>query len=110
MKNFVQHGDNLTISSLTAAATAGVPYKQGALIGIPTNNGAIGERCVVETVGVFELVKLTAQAWAFGDAIYWDDAAKNCTTVVGANTKIGVAADAAVNPSTVGLVRLNGSF
>jgi predicted RecA/RadA family phage recombinase len=59
--------------------------------------------------GVFELPKTSAQAWAFGDAIYADSSGIMTTTSSG-NTKVGVAAAAAANPSGSGLVRLNSNF
>jgi predicted RecA/RadA family phage recombinase len=41
--------------------------------------------------------------------IYWDDTAKNFTTVSTSNKIVGVAVAAASNPSSTGIVRLNGA-
>jgi predicted RecA/RadA family phage recombinase len=60
--------------------------------------------------GVFDLAKASAQAWAVGNLIYWDNAAKNCTTTATSNKLIGVATAVGQNPSSTGRVRLNGSF
>lgn len=39
-------------------------------------------------------VKVAGQAWVAGQNIYWDNTAKNFTTVLTSNTLIGVAANA----------------
>lgn len=39
-------------------------------------------------------VKVTAQVWAAGQNIYWDNTAKNFTTVLTSNMLVGVAANA----------------
>jgi predicted RecA/RadA family phage recombinase len=62
------------------------------------------------TLGVWELAKNSAEAWTVGARIYWDDTNKRCTTTSTSNTLIGVAQAVAANPSSVGRVRLNGSF
>jgi predicted RecA/RadA family phage recombinase len=60
--------------------------------------------------GVFDLATVSAQAWTAGVLIYWDNTAKNTTTVSTSNKLIGVAAAAAANPSSTGRVRLNAAF
>jgi predicted RecA/RadA family phage recombinase len=60
----------------------------------------------VKTRGVFELPKVSAQAWTVGAPIYWDGTAGNATTVTTSNTLIGYATEAAANPSSVGRVRI----
>lgn len=105
--NYVQPGDVLDLTA---------PYQrntgQGALIGAifgvalsTVANAAVGQFSVV---GVWTLAKTSAQAWTEGALIYWDNTAKECTTVSTSNTRIGVAAAAAANPSSTGRVRLNG--
>lgn len=108
MKNFIQEGDSLTHTA-TAAGTSGSGLLVGKLFGVLMADVKVNEEVELKLVGVVELPKVEAQAWAFGAAIYWDDTNKLCTTTATGNTKIGhVAADAA-NPTTLGTVRLSGA-
>jgi predicted RecA/RadA family phage recombinase len=109
MKNKVQEGDILTLAAPYAVAS-GAGALIGSIFGVAQTtlaNGAVG---AFHTDGVFTLAKTSAQAWTVGAKIYWDDTAKVCTTTLTSNTLIGVAVAAAVNPSSTGVVRLNGSF
>lgn len=107
MKSFVQHGDVLTFVAPYAVAS-GAPFKVGALVVIAVSAAAIGAAVEGKTEGVFTLPKVSAQAWAVGDKIYWDDAAKLMTNVSG-GTLCGAATVAAVNPSATGTVYLDGA-
>jgi predicted RecA/RadA family phage recombinase len=63
------------------------------------------------TTGVIDHAKKnSAEAWAVGDRVYWNDTNKNFTTTASGNTLAGVAVAAALNPSGTGRLRLNGSF
>jgi hypothetical protein len=66
----------------------------------------VGVPVAVKTQGVFELAKVSAQAWTVGAPIYWDASAAKATTVASTNTFIGHATEAAANPSAVGRVKL----
>lgn len=107
MKNFVQTGTNLTIVAAVALAS-GEGALIGALFGVAQGDAAVGDEIVICRCGVFDLPKVEAQAWAQGVKVYWDDAAKRCTTAASGNTLIGAAASAASNPSDVGRVLLDG--
>lgn len=109
MKNYVQPGEVVTVVA-AAAFTSGTAYQFGNLFGIAASSGAIGDQIELQTVGVFDVSKVSAQAWTVGQRIYWDDTAKLFTNVVASNLLVGVAVLAAVNPSATGRVRLNGSF
>ena len=85
------------------------PYRS-AIFGVATSPAPSGATVEAAACGVFELAKTSAQAWTVGAKVYWDDAAKLCTTVNTSNTLISVAVAAAANPSATGLVRLNGAF
>ena len=61
------------------------------MFGVATNDAAAGADVALDLTGVFELTKIGSQAWTVGALIYWDDAAKRCTTVATANLLIGVA-------------------
>ena len=108
MKNFVQQGDNITITA-ASAGTSGSGLLLGKLFGVLMANVAVGAEVELQLVGVVELPKTEAQAWTVGALIYWDDTNKVCTTTATSNTKIGHAAEVAANPSTVGVVRLSGA-
>ena len=109
MKNAVQTGDVLTLTA-PYARTSGQGMLVGSIFAVCTTDIASGATGEAETLGVFELAKLSAQAWTVGALIYWDDTAKNCTTVASTNKLIGVATAVAQNPSATGRVRLNGAF
>ena len=83
----------------------------GGIFGVANCDAASGAAVEADTEGVFDLAKVSAQAWAtVGLKIYWDDTAKNCTTTSSGNTLIGVNVATAANSSATGRVRLNGSF
>jgi predicted RecA/RadA family phage recombinase len=108
MKNFIQPGESLTIPA-PANVLSGAGVRSGVLFGVAGHDALSGQPVVIDTIGVFELPKVSAQAWTVGQAIFWT--AGNQATNVSATGHlfIGVAAAAAVNPSAVGLVRLNPS-
>ena len=109
MKNYVQPGNILTVTAPYDVAS-GDGVLVGTMFGVAAVSAASGADVQIDLVGVFDLTKLSAQAWTVGAAIYWDNTAKNCTTVTTSNTKIGVATAVAANPSGTGRVRLNGAF
>ena len=108
MKNYIQTGENITITAASVGAS-GNGLLLGKLFGVLMADVEVGEDVELKLVGVFELPKTEAQAWAVGAAIYWDDTNKVCTTTATSNTKIGHAVEVAANPSTVGIVRLSGA-
>ena len=109
MKNFVQDSEIITLTA-PYAVTSGQALKVGAIVAVATTDAAINAAVEAVTRGVVDLAKLSAQAWALGDRVYWDDTAKLTTTVSAGNTLIGVAIAVAANPSAAGRVRLNGSY
>jgi predicted RecA/RadA family phage recombinase len=109
MKNFIQPGNSIT-APVPYAVQSGDGVLIGALFGIAANSVAEGAETALATTGVFDLTKVAAQAWTLGAAVYWDNTARKCTTVATDNTRIGVAVQAASNPSAAGHVRLNGGL
>lgn len=107
MKNYVQPGENIAISA-PYALTSGDGALVGALFGVANTDADNGASVVLSTEGVYDLAKNSAEAWAIGDAIYWDNTNKVCTKTASGNVKIGAALAAAANPSGTGRVRLNG--
>lgn len=109
MKNYVLEGDVLTLTA-PEALTSGRGVLVGSIFGIATNAAASGDQVEVQLEGVFDVTKAAAQAWTAGQVIYWDNTAKNFTTTVGSNTKVGVATEAAQSAAVIGRVRLNAAF
>ncbi|MCO6385019.1 DUF2190 family protein [Oceanicola sp. 502str15] len=109
MKNYVQKGENITVTA-AAAATSGQGVLVGNLFGIAAGDAEIGDDLDLVTVGVFSMAKVSTDVLAVGDPVYWDDTAKLATADddSGANAEIGLAVTAAANPSGTVNVRLNG--
>ncbi|WP_342106302.1 DUF2190 family protein [Methylobacterium sp. SI9] len=106
MKNYIEAGDTITAPAPAGGAVSGLPVIIGLLIGIATTTVAAGINVAVKTSGVFELPKVSAQAWTIGQAIYWDPVAGNATTSNTSTTLLGYASEPSANPSAVGRVRL----
>lgn len=110
MKNFKQHGDMITITA-AAAISSGDLIRAGSLLGVAATSAATGEEVELKTTGVFDLPKTSAQAWTVGQPIYAIANSNLLTNVPGTgNYLVGVATQAAANPSATGRVRLNGTF
>lgn len=109
MKNFIQAGETLTLPA-PYNLKAGDGALVGSIFGVSASDAAIGNNADLVTEGVFTLPKVSAQAHALGVKLYFDDATKLVTTVSSGNTLIGVAVEAAANPSGFATVRLNSSF
>lgn len=106
MKNFVREGDTLTLTP-AAAVASGVGYLFGAgLFGVATADVASGAAGEFVTEGVVEIGKTSALAIAVGDRVFWDSANKvvNKTTI--AQLCVGVAVEAAANPSATVKIKL----
>jgi predicted RecA/RadA family phage recombinase len=108
--NYIQPGECLTFTAPTGGVVSGTPYLIGGLLVVAT--ATVAQTLPFEgcTMGVFTLPKADSQAWTEGALIYWDNTAKNCTTVSTANYRIGVAAAAVASTTglVTGKVRLNG--
>src|SRR5690242_16741434 len=106
MKNCVQdEGDVLDLPA-PYAVTSGSGVKIGNIIGVCATDAAQNATVAVVVEGVFDVAKVSAQAWTVGALVYWDDAAKNFTTTSTSNTLAGVATAVAANPSATGRVKL----
>jgi len=111
MKNYVQPGKTITLTAPYVVAS-GDGLLVGSIFGVAAGTAALGEAVEVALVGVYDLKKVASQAWASGDKIYWDNAAKQTTKTLTSNTLIGVATEAVAGGATdlIGRVRLNGAF
>jgi predicted RecA/RadA family phage recombinase len=111
MKNFVQPGNTITLTSPYAVAS-GDGLLVGSIFGVAAGTAALGDPVETALVGVYDLKKVASQAWAAGDKVYWDNTAKEATKTSTSNTLIGVAVVAVAGGAgdVVGRVRLNGAF
>lgn len=92
--NYVQVGDTLTIPAPADVLSGGVVIA-GGIVGIAQNDALTGALVDVAVSDVWELPKVGADAFALGDAVYWDDTANLATATTTGNTKLGVAVAAA---------------
>ena len=111
MKNYIKPGNTLSLLA-PYDVLAGGGFKVGSIIAIAATDALNGAAVEGNVQGCFTVAKADSQAWAVGDKVYWDNAAKNFTTTAGGNTLAGVAITA--NAATAGIVLgdllLNGSF
>ena len=108
-KNYVQPGHVIPVTA-PANVASGQLVKVGVLVGIAQNAALSGQPVEIALDGVWDVTKVSAQAWTEGQAIYMIPGTGEATTATTAgNIFIGAAAAVAANPSAVGRVRLNGS-
>ena len=110
MKNAAQPGRTIPLPA-PYAVTSGDGLLVGAIFGFASTSVGAGESVETTLVGVFDIKKTAAQAWAIGDKVYWDNVAKEATKTSTNNTLIGAAIEPVGNSTseTIGRVRLNGS-
>lgn len=106
MRNFIQTGNVLTVTA-PAAVASGAGVKVGFLFGIAATDAASGADVEIAVEGVYELSKVTTDAFAVGDRAYWNDTSKLVTSTASGNTLIGQAVTVAGNPSASVAVRLS---
>jgi len=107
MKNFVSYGEIILVTAPYDADSGTGVQVGAALFGVACTDMTSGATGQIKTCGVFDLAKVSAQAWTAGAIIYWDNSAKNCTTTASTNLAIGAAVADAANPSSTGRVRLS---
>jgi len=93
MKTFVQKGNTLTFtngSGSTIASGEGVLLGAGGLFGVSNGTVLAAEDGEATISGVFKISKTAADTPAQWANAYWDDTAKEVTTVSTSNTLIGV--------------------
>ena len=102
--NFVQDGHFITVLA-PENVTSGDYVTVGQIGGVAQTDALSGAPVSLATMGVYDLAKVSAQAWAVGDAIYHDEGAGNATNV-DTGVQIGVCVEIAANPTATGKVRL----
>ncbi|HVJ02353.1 MAG TPA: DUF2190 family protein [Sphingomonas sp.] len=109
-RTFVQPGDTLTLTAPYAVSSGG-GVLVGAVFGIALHDAAQGAPVEVRRVGVWDVAKATGQSWvAHTTKLYWDNTAKNLTSVSTSNTLVGVAAASQASGDTVGRALLTGQI
>jgi predicted RecA/RadA family phage recombinase len=99
MKNFVQKGDVLELDPGTTVA-AGTGFLFGAaLFGVAAVDAVSGTRSAFVVEGVVEIAKTSALAIAVGDRLFWDATNKVVNKTTTAQQQVGIAVEAATNPS-----------
>lgn len=97
MRNFVENGKVIHVVIAGAAVVSGQMVKIGALMGVATTDGAIGDTVAFSVQGVYNVPKLGTDVVAQGALLYWDDTNKRLTTTASGNTLVGEAWKAAGN-------------
>jgi len=103
--NFIQPGERLTLTA-PYTVTSGSGALVGRIFGVALTDVTSGSSGEFMVDGVFDLAKATGIAWSVGDPIYWDDAAKNCTTKAVGGVLIGSCTKAALSGDTTGRVNI----
>jgi predicted RecA/RadA family phage recombinase len=108
-KNFIQPGQTVSVAAPRDVAS-GELVIVGLIAGVAQHAALSGAQVEIDTEGVWDLAKTSAQAWTVGQAIYGIPSTGLATTATTAgNVLIGTALAVAANPSGVGRVRLNGA-
>jgi len=107
--NYVQEGDVLNLVAPAGGVASGTGYLIGTIFAVALADAAATYNFPGQVMGVFTLPKTSAQAWTQGQKIYWDDGNSRCDSDSTAGQLIGIATTAAANPSSTGVVRLNGA-
>lgn len=110
MRNFKQPGDVMTFTAPVGGVVSGSPYMIGDLLVIAAGTAAADAEFEGQITGVFEVPKTSAQAWAEGDPIYYDEATAKFDNSGAIGSLVGAAGEVAANPSALGIVRLNGTI
>lgn len=104
--NYVEDGYVLTLTP-SADVTAGVGYLFGTgLFGVAINDVANGSAGAFATAGVWTLGKTSALAISVGDRVFWDATNKVVNKTSAGQQCVGIAVEAAVNPSSTVKVKL----
>lgn len=107
MNNMLQDGDRMTVAA-PYALTSGQGALVGAMFGVALHTAANGAPVELKMSGVVRLPAVGANTFAQGALVYWDNAARNCTSTASGNRIIGNAAVAKGSGPTTVDVRLDG--
>jgi len=106
MKTYKQEGEVLTLVA-GATVASGEGYLFGvSLFGVAINTTASGASGEFVTEGVVAIGKTSALAIAVGDRLFWDPVGKVVNKTATAQQCVGVAVEAAANPSATVAMKL----
>ncbi|MFZ2309602.1 MAG: DUF2190 family protein [Rhodoferax sp.] len=106
MKTYKQEGEVLTLTP-AAAVASGIGYLFGAgLFGVAVNDTDISTAGEFITEGVVTIGKTSALAIAVGDRLFWDATNKVVNKTTTAQQCVGVAVEAAANPSSTVVMKI----
>jgi predicted RecA/RadA family phage recombinase len=108
MKNYVQKGENLTLTA-PRALLSGEGFLVGAIFAVASAAAASGAPVVGVTEEVFDLPK-AAGAVTAGVKAYWDNTAFVVTTSASGTVLIGAFTQAAASADATGRVKLTGQI
>lgn len=108
MKTYVQPGDAIELTAPGGGVVSGTGVLIGAIFVVPTFSAAAAAKFTGQVTGVVEHAKVSTQVWTEGQRLYWNAGLSQVTSVATDGMFIGVAAEAAANPSATGKVLLAG--
>jgi len=98
MKTFVEEGEVLTLAP-GADVASGIGYLFGTLFGVSVGTALNGVAAPFAVSGVVTIGKTSALAISVGDRLFWDATNKVVNKTTTAQQQVGVAVEAAANPS-----------
>jgi predicted RecA/RadA family phage recombinase len=107
MKNHVQKGDVITVTTPAGGALSGDPVQIGALFGVAAYSAPEGAPLEIAMEGVFDLPKAAGVALGAGDRAYFDPATKALGAQAEGLAWVGVVTQGAQAGGSTVRVRLN---
>lgn len=104
--NLIQDGDVLNLAPSASVASGGGHQFGAALFGVALTDATPGVPSAFMTEGVWTLPKTSALAIAVGDRVYWDVTNGVVNKTATGQLCVGVAVQAAANPSATVAVKL----
>ena len=108
MKNYLQNGHIVRVTTPAGGIASGDALIVGSVFGIAAYSAAEGDPLELSTTGVYQLPKASAEVLAVGARVAWDNTAKEVSTPGAGRFPIGIATEAAGNGVTSVAVRLDG--
>lgn len=99
MRNFIQEGETLTLDAGETVAAGTGKLFGAALFGVACVDAVSGTASAFQIRGVVEIAKTSALAISVGDRLFWDDTNNVVNKTTTAQQQVGVAVEAAANPS-----------
>lgn len=107
-KNHVQPGKVLEFTAPSGGVVSGQGYVIGNTFGVSLVDAAVGELFRMSVDECWELAAASADAWAEGALLYWDDSSKELSDQATSGFfLVGVALGAKVATEVLAKVRLN---